>query len=182
MFNIPLLANKHTIFFLKYFNSQKIMQQSHVTHFIFFHHLISKFFNHLLIISNKNQIINIKSNNKDLGIIFALHIEGKLTLASNETIFNEVVVNLSVPSTGSLFQTIYGFLQLVNFVFFPINNKALRLFNIDLFFQLSIQKCRFYVKLVQQPTFLSSHWNNSSNSIKASNWSKSLMEINTRLL
>ena len=80
------------------------------------------------------------SNNMNLLINSTLHIEDWLTIAFVEIIFNKIVVNLSVRDMRSLFQTIQGLFQFINFIFFTINNKALRLFNINLFFQLSIQK------------------------------------------
>lgn len=86
--------------------------------YIFF---ISFFFNQLFIISSKNQIINIKGNNKDLRTTIALHMS-RFTLYCIEVSFIEVAISLSVLGTRNLFQNIQA-LQLVNFIFFAIDNK-----------------------------------------------------------
>jgi hypothetical protein len=65
-----------------------------------------------------------------------------------------------------------------NTLFFPTNNKTLRLHYIDLFFQVPILKGWLYIKLIKQPTLMSCKCNEYFNSIQTSYQSKIFIEIN----
>ncbi|KAI8004954.1 hypothetical protein LOK49_LG08G00572 [Camellia lanceoleosa] len=71
----------------------------------------------------------------------------------------KILINSSIPCTRSLLQSIKCFLQFVHFVFMPILNIPRRLFNIDFFFEKTIKKCRFHIKLINLPLVLGSQRN-----------------------
>lgn len=93
--------------------------------------------------------------------------------------FNQILINLEVPSPRCLLQAIEGFYQSANLMFLTRNLEARRLSHINFFLQLTIEKCTLNVHLVKFPSKLSCNGKKKTNCAHLGSRSKSLLVVNT---
>jgi hypothetical protein len=81
---------------------------------------------------------------------YFLGIDIRIKMASRESSVNKKVVRFGIPSSRSLLKTVKRFLKATNKAR-VILDRAKRLFHVDFFLQISMQKGEFNIDLMNPP-------------------------------
>ena len=105
LFNIAILSDQDAFVFLLNFNAEVVRHESNVGHLKLFRHFFLKLVEHDWIATCEDQVIYIQAHNQNITIL-DFDVERMLIWTLDRISFLEVLVNVRIPSSWSLLQSI----------------------------------------------------------------------------
>src|SRR5271170_3927693 len=99
----------------------------------------------IIVFRHDEEIIHVKDDVGTLPVWSKLDPDSMIRFTLMIADLDKLSSNCSEPNVGGLFQPIKRLSQEKEEIFLTRDNVSLRLFHIDFFVEISVQKCHFYV-------------------------------------
>ena len=104
-----------------------------------------------MFLSSEKQVIDIQQQNQRV-VLHNLKVKVGIDFTLGEAQYLEITVDLRIPSSQCLLESIEGLLQSAYMGLLPMNHEPLRVLDVQLFLNYAIEECGLHIYLGKTPS------------------------------